>query len=87
MKTISELDKQNRQATALAGVWDKWFPSLAGQAPVEYWMVMLDDFHINVLGEAIRRCAKQRVKTPMTLPDMQTFIAQAAPAIAEGSPR
>ena len=81
---IADIDKQHKRATELAQIWDRWFPSLAGQAPVEYWMVMLDEFHINVLGEAIRRCAKQRVKTPMTLPDMQTFISQAAPVIEGG---
>jgi hypothetical protein len=83
---ISDIDKQHKRATELAQIWDRWFPSLAGQAPVEYWMVMLDDFHINVLGEAIRRCARQRVKTPMTVADMELFIAQIAPVIAEGRP-
>jgi hypothetical protein len=67
--------------TELAQIWDRWFPSLAGQTPVEYWMVMLDDYRINTLGEAIRRCAKQRVKTPMSVPDMERFIAQVAPVI------
>jgi hypothetical protein len=84
---IADIDKQHKRATELAQIWDRWFPSLAGQAPVEYWMVMLDDHHINVLGEAIRRCARKRMSTPMTLPEMQTFIAQIAPVIADGGKR
>lgn len=84
---ISDIDKQHKRATELAQIWDRWFPSLAGQAPVEYWMVMLDEFHINTLGEAIRRCAKQRVKTPMSVADMERFIAQVAPTIQSGAPR
>jgi hypothetical protein len=66
---IAEVEKRHRRAVELAQIWDRWFPSLAGQAPVEYWMVMLDDHQMATLAEAIRCCAKRRMHTPMTLPD------------------
>jgi len=82
---IDAVEKRHRKAVELATIWDRWFPSLAGQASTEHWMVLLDDYEMPVLAEAIRRCAKQRLKTPMTVADMERFIAQIAPAIAGAS--
>jgi hypothetical protein len=79
---IQEAEKRYKKAVELVLIWDRWFPSLVGQAPIDYWMVMLDDYRMNTLAEAIRRCARQRTRVPMSLPEMQTFISDVAPQIA-----
>jgi hypothetical protein len=79
---ISDVNKQHRRAFELVQVWDRFFPSLKGRAPIEYWMVQLEDFTINTLGQAVKQLARKRLTNDMTLPEMLAYIPQVSTAIA-----
>jgi len=79
---IADINKQHRRAFELVQVWDRFFPSLKGSASIEYWMVQLEDFTINTLGQAIKQLARKRLTHGMPLPEMLEYVPQVCKVIA-----
>jgi hypothetical protein len=78
---IADVNKQHRRAFELGQVWDRFFPSLKGKASIEFWMVQLEDFTINTLGQAIKQLARRRLTQAMTLTEMYSYISQISKVI------
>jgi hypothetical protein len=79
---IADINKQHRRAFELSEVWDRFFPSSKGRAPIEFWMVQLEDFTINTLGQAIKQLARKRLTHDMPLSEMLEYIPQISKVIA-----
>ena len=71
---IHDVLKQSRRAAELVQIWDAYFPSLKGQAPVEFWMPLLEDSTLNVLAQAIKQCSRKRLTATMAVPEMLSYI-------------
>jgi hypothetical protein len=83
---IADVNKQHRRAFELTQIWDRFFPSLKGRASIEFWMVQLEDFTINVLGQAIKQLARKRLTYDMPLPKMLEYVPQISKVIAADRP-
>lgn len=79
---IADINKQHRRAFELVQVWDRFFPSLKGRASIEFFMVQLEDFTINTLGQSIKQLARKRLTHNMPLPEMLEYIPQISKVIA-----
>ncbi len=71
---IAEITKQRKRADELVRIWDSYFPSLP--VGVEYWMVAVEDWPLNVLVQAIKDVARKRVqmKGNMCLEEMLSYL-------------
>jgi hypothetical protein len=78
---IADVNKQHRRAYELTEIWDRYLPSFKGRAPIEFWMVQLEDFNMNVLVQGIKRLARKRLTNDMLLPEMLAYVAQISSVI------
>ena len=83
---IADVNKQHRRAFELTLIWDRYFPSLKGRAPIEYWMVQLEDYTMNILAQAVKQVARRRLTHEMTLPEMLVYVPQLSKVIGADRP-
>jgi len=83
---IDVINKQHRRAYELTQIWDRFFPSLKGKAPIEYWMVQLEDYTMNILAQAVKQVARKRLTHEMTLQEMLAYVPQLSKVIGADRP-